>query len=257
MVRKMLRCILFWIPAAGLTVFCIMYWMWSLHNIRLVVSGVSAVARMAAEAVDAEAAGQITEELLSIRRDAPQGAVLDYTADEQVVLLGRYREVEKLQQWQKLKDDLTKISGTYTYAEEFSLVYLDPEAAQLVWIAGTGHPTGYSAWLKDLALPDENGYEVAAFAGHREGTAVLEPLPGQNGDPRLYICGHFSFAGIMGSELKRLLVPLIVIVVFTVLCAARVFFLFWRRRMQEMETENVEAGKEAEENEEDKEKNEA
>ena len=249
MVRKMLRCVIFWIPVACLTVFCILFWMWSMHNIRLVVTGVKAVAQMAAEAVDADAAGQVAEQVLLLRRDAPQGAVSDYTADEQVVLLGRYTTVEKMPEWQMLREYLEGVSGHYSYAEEFSLVYSDRERGQLIWLAAPGHATGYCAWNKDLAFPDENGYDVGTFVGRREGTVVLVPIPGQEGEPVLYICGRFSFGGIMGSEAKRMLIPLITTILFTALCSARVFFLFWCRKMQETEEKNTEERTEdAEEN---------
>ena len=249
--KKVLRCVIFWIPLTILVVFCSMFWLWAMHNIRLVVSGTRAVAQMAADRVDAEAAYSVAEEILQIREEAPRGATLDYTADEQVVLLGRYQAVEERSDWQELQRYFSEVSGRYAYAGEFALVAYDETASQLIWLAAPEHATGYTAWRKDLALPDETGYDVSAFAGHREGTAVLVPLPERNGEPGLYICGSFSFAGIMGEEAGKLLIPLILGGILTVIVCLRILWIYWKRKMQEMQEENEEAEDKAEDLEND------
>ena len=239
--KKLLRCVRFWILFAGLAGFLIMLWLWALHNIRLVTEGTRAVAELAAEAADVQAAQTAAEELLKIRADAPQKATKDYTADEQVVLLARYEAVEQRPDWQALSAYLSEVTGRYAYATEFSLVVLDPQSEQLIWLAGSEHKTGYAAWLADIALPGEEGYDLKDFAGHKEGTMVLEPLRTEDGknltvnDPdetpaELYIGGMFSFAGIMSSELKKLLIPLITIALALLGCSLRILWIVYKKQ---------------------------
>ena len=239
--KKLLRCVCFWILFAGLAVFLLMLWLWALHNIRLVTEGTRAVAELAAQAVDDRTAQTAAEELLKIRADAPQKATRDYTADEQVVLLARYEAVEQRGDWQALYAYMSELTGYYAYAAEFSLVLLDADSQQLIWLAGPGHKTGYAAWLSDIALPGEAGYDLKDFAGRKEGTMVLLPLRTQegknltltapdSGTAELYIGGTFSFAGIMSSELKKLLFPLIAIALALLCCSLRILWIVYKKQ---------------------------
>ncbi len=239
--KKLLRSVRFWILFTGLVVFLPMLWLWALHNIRLVTEGTRAVAELAAEAVDLQAAQTAAEELLRIRADAPQKATRDYTADEQVVLLARYEAVEQRADWQNIDIYLSELTGHYAYATEFSLVLLDQRSQQLIWLAGPEHKTGYAAWLADIALPGEEGYDLKDFAGHKEGTMVLQPLRTETGEvaaltaadggtAELYIGGMFSFAGIMSSELKKLLFPLIAIALALLGCSLRILWIVYKKQ---------------------------
>ena len=233
MVKKVLRCLLFWIPFASLAVFLSMFWIWAMHNIRLVVEGTKAIAEMSAGNVDPQAARNIAEETLRILQEAPAGATCEYTADEQVVLLGRYQAVEENEDWKKLHGYFYSVSAKYVYAEEFSLVFYDRESERLIWLVSPNHPTGYCAYRKDIAFPDESGYDLGAFVGHREGTAVIVPVAVSGDGTGICVLGSFSFAGIMGSEAHKLLIPILLGLLVTIGAALRIISIFWQRRMQE------------------------
>lgn len=239
--KKLLRSVCFWILFTGVAVFLIMLWLWALHNIRLVTEGTRAVAELAAGTVDVRSVETAAQELLRIRADAPQKATGDYTADEQVVLLARYEAVEQCVDWQTIDTGLSELSGHYAYAAEFSMVLLDTNSQQLIWLAGPGHKTGYAAWLSDIALPGEEGYDLKDFAGHKEGTMVLQPIRMQTGEivtltapdggtVEVYIGGMFSFAGIMNSEMKKLLIPLIVTALALLCCSLRILWIVYKKQ---------------------------
>lgn len=243
--KKVLRCANGWMALCGILIFLSMLWIWAMHNIHLVVGSMQTMTALAAEMTDKEAAADVAERLLRIRADAPQGATGDYTADEQVVLLARYHTVEEEAAWQDLHAQMKKISESSTFSGEFSLVCLDAKADQLIWIASAGHPAGYSAWMRDLAVPDEDGYELKSIRGHTEGTAVLSPLGIAAEGCDLYICGAFSFAGIMAQESDKLLVPVGILLAGMVIVSIRLLIILWKKRMQE------EAAEEEDEEEED------
>ncbi len=238
--KKVLRCANVWMALTGILIFLSMLWIWAMHNIHLVVGSMQALTALAAETTDRDVAKDVAEEILDIRNDAPQGAVKDYTADEQVVLLARYRDMETDGSWQELKGQMQRISDSCAYAGEFSLVALDTEKGQLIWIVSAGHPTGYSAWLKDLAIPGEDGYELKSIAGHKEGTAVLAPLGSAAEGCELYICGAFSFAGIMAQESNNMLVPLGILLAGMGIVSLRLVIIIWKKMQDEMAEEDGE-----------------
>ena len=238
--KKVLRCANVWMALTGILIFLSMLWVWAMHNIHLVVGSMQALTVLEAETTDLKIAKDLADRVLGIRAGAPQGAVKDYTADEQVVLLARYREIETQENWQDMRMQMQKISDNCAFAGEFSLVCLDAAQGQLVWIVSAGHATGYSAWLKDLAIPGEDGYELSSIAGHREGTAVLAPLGIAADGCELYICGAFSFAGIMAQEGRNLLVPLVILLTGMIIVSIRLVIIIWKKRMQESVEENEE-----------------
>ena len=231
--KKVLRCANVWMALTGILIFLSMLWIWAMHNIHLVVGSMQALTALAAETTDRENAKELAETLLNIRAEAPRQATRDYTADEQMVLLARYRDMEADEAWQDVHTRMQRISYGNAFAGEFSLVCLDATQGQLIWIASAEHSTGYSAWLKDLAIPGEEGYELKSIAGHREGTAVLAPLGIAADGCELYICGAFSFAGIMAQESKKMLVPVVILLAGMAIVSLRLVIIIWKKRMQE------------------------
>ena len=231
---KTARCAALWLIAAGLSVFILMLAFWSGHNAGLVIDAAYARGETAAESMDTGKALHVYECTEQIRKDAPGGATADYTADEQMVVLARYDEVNEEADWKELYSYLEGLSARFVYTGEFSLVYIDDK--ELLYLVSPVHRTGYIASLDRISIAGPEHYDLTKPESRAEGTVVLVPLaaePSEGG--RLALACSYSYGGILAGELKHLLIPLILVVVCAVIMTLRLLWIVLNHRMTDTE----------------------